>query len=68
MATPSTAPTVASRRKATIVRRWGRANTRTRRSVALEKRAWVPSSCIALRSAVHAFMSTGRHAKASISL
>ena len=35
---------------------------------ALEKRAWVPSSCIALRSAVHAFMSTGRHAKASISL
>ncbi len=55
--TPSRAANVARERKATIVRRCGRANSATRRQVPRSTRRRVPSSCIALRSALHIWKS-----------
>ena len=52
-ATPRTAASVASTRKATIVRRCGRANEATRRHVPVATAGRVPSSCMALCSADH---------------
>ena len=56
-ATPSRAANVARERKATIVRRCGRANSATRRHVARSTRRRFPSSCIALCSALHIWKS-----------
>ena len=53
MATPSTAETVASTRNATIVRRWGRANSATRRNVPGVTARFGRASCMALCNALH---------------